>query len=70
MKTLTFLSLIVRIIELAVVTFGSYWLWNSIASPFNLWIVFAVLVTYVFYLGVTGTNDYIVMKKGEGEDRM
>ncbi|MFC1600430.1 hypothetical protein ACFL3T_05370 [Patescibacteria group bacterium] len=63
-------TIISRIVELAVVTVGAYWLWNNLGEAYKLWVVIALLFTYVFYLGVTGSNDYIEYTKGEGEDMM
>jgi len=63
-------TIISRIIELAIVALGSYWLWNNLPENYRLWVVAALLVAYVFFLGVTFSNDYIEYTKGEGEERM
>lgn len=63
-------TIISRIIELAVLAIGSYWLWNNLGEIMKVWVIAALLVMYTFYLGVTGKNDYIEYTKGAGVDRM
>lgn len=63
-------TIISRLLELAILAFGTYWLWNNLAENYKIWVIGALFVVYVFYLGVTLNNDYIEYTKGEGEERM
>jgi len=62
--------IITRLIELAIVGYGSYWLWTNMSNGLKPWVVFSLLLAYAFYLGVTLSNDYKEVRLGEGEPMM
>lgn len=62
--------IIVRLIEIAIVALGSWWLWNNVDASYRLWAVAVVVIAYLAYLGVTLYNDIEDWKFGESEPRM
>lgn len=62
--------IIVRLIEIAIVALGSWWLWSNFDPAYRVWVVAAVVVAYLAYLGVTLFNDIEDWKFGESEPRM
>ncbi|MBA4336389.1 hypothetical protein C0416_01260 [bacterium] len=67
MNTKTILIILSRIFELTVLYIGCFWIWNNFPSPYNFWVVMSFIGVYVLYLGVTLSNDYWELTRGEGE---
>lgn len=62
--------LLSRVFELAVLYFGGVWIWNNFPSPYNFWVIMSFVGLYVMYLGITVSNDYWELTRGEGEPMM
>lgn len=59
-----------RIFELAILYVSGVWIWANFPTPYNFWVVMSFVGIYVMYFGVTFSNDYWELTRGEGEPMM
>jgi len=59
-----------RMFELVILYVGGMWIWGNFSNPYNFWVVMSFVGIYVLYLGVTLSNDYWELTRGEGEPMM
>lgn len=62
--------IVVRIIELLVLSYTTQWLWVNVTPGYELYVVCMVVVAYLVYLAVTLSNDAHDLKYGDIEPRM
>jgi len=62
-------TIITRIIEFIVIAFSANWIWSlaEVSLALKIIILISVITAYCFYLGVTVSNDYWELTRGEGE---
>lgn len=64
--------IITRIIEFAIIGYTANWIWNlnGVADFTKTSAAICVIIAYCGYLGVTLSNDYWEITRGEGEPMM
>ena len=61
--------IITRIIEFTIVAVTANWFWSlsDISASIKVGVLIGIITTYCIYLGVTLSNDYWELTRGEGE---